>query len=248
MGAEEAEVVWARPERGARGPAPERSRAELTAAAVALADAHGLAAVSMRRVAGELGTGPASLYRYVSGREDLLDLMTDAMTGLVDLDQPLTGDPVEDLTALARQLKAVHLGHPWLLDVPPERLRLGPRGLDYLEHALRAAAPAPVAEGAKLEAVALLNGLVALFARTELASRRAPSRRQAAQAAYLASAAADGRHPLVAAALATAGPVDGSSGAGPVDGSAAGEAIGGAVAPDALFERSVRRVLAGLLR
>jgi AcrR family transcriptional regulator len=61
---DEPRTVWDRPERGSRGPAPERSRAQITAVAVALADAEGLAAVSMRRVAGELGTGPASLYRY----------------------------------------------------------------------------------------------------------------------------------------------------------------------------------------
>lgn len=61
-------LIWTRPERGARGPAAGRSRAELAAAAVAPADRSGLAAVSMRQVAGELGTGPSSLYRYLGGR------------------------------------------------------------------------------------------------------------------------------------------------------------------------------------
>lgn len=74
-------TVWARAERGARGPTPVHSHAELATVAIELADRGGLSAVSMRRVAAGLGTGQASLYRYVSGREDLLDLMTDAVTG-----------------------------------------------------------------------------------------------------------------------------------------------------------------------
>ncbi|NLU66271.1 TetR/AcrR family transcriptional regulator [Streptomyces sp. HNM0574] len=197
----EAPTVWGRPERGARGPAPGYSRAELTAAAVRIADAHGLAAVSMRRVAGELGTGPASVYRYVSGRDDLVDLMTDAVTGEIDLRVPLTGDPVEDLTALARRAKEVHLRHPWLADVPPERLRIGPRGLDYLDHALGAMARVPLPGRTKTEIVALVSTLVTQFARTEAHSRRTPTARAAAQAAWLTSAAADGRHPHAHAAL-----------------------------------------------
>lgn len=58
-------VIWLRPEHAALGRPAERSRGEITAAAVTIADADGLDAVSMRRVAAELGTGAASLYRYV---------------------------------------------------------------------------------------------------------------------------------------------------------------------------------------
>ena len=221
-------TVWERPERGARGPAPERSRAQIAAAAVALADAEGLAAVSMRQVAARLATGPASLYRYLADRDELLDLMLDAMVAEIDLTAPLAGDPVEDLLALAVQAKEVHLRHPWLLDIPAEPLRLGPNGLDYLEHALRVLAPAPLAEQSKLETIGLLNALVTQFARAELQARRSPTGRQQAQAAYLVSAAAAGRHPLIARALA-------------------GQTAAGAAArPGSQFAPVVRRVLAGL--
>ncbi|WP_419992560.1 TetR/AcrR family transcriptional regulator [Streptomyces boninensis] len=220
------DTVWTRPERGARGPAPEHSRAQLTAVAIELADADGLAAVSMRRVAGQLGTGPASLYRYVAGRDDLIDLMSDAVAGEIDLGVPLTGDPVDDLVALAVRTKDVQLRHPWVLDVPPEPLRLGPRGLDYLEHTLRALAPSPLSGQAKLEAIGLLSAQVTIFARTELQGRQAASGRRAAQAAYLAQAAAAGHHPTLAATMADAAE------APPVED---------------LFERLVRRVLTGLL-
>ncbi len=66
--AAEPEVIWARPERSGRGPRPAYSRADIAAAAVRVADAEGLDAVSMRRVAAELGCGTMSLYNYVPAR------------------------------------------------------------------------------------------------------------------------------------------------------------------------------------
>jgi len=227
---EERTTVWERPERGTRGPSPGHSRTRITEVAVRLADAGGLSAVTLRRVAGELGTGPASLYRYVVDRDDLLDLMTDAAAGEIDLSVPLTGDPAADLVALAVRSKEVHLRHPWLLDVPPEPARTGPRGLDHLEYALGALAPVRLPGPAKLETVAMLNALVAALARAELGSGRTPTSRQRAQAAYLAGAARDGARPRLAAALAEQ------------PGGEPGEE------PHVRFERAIRRALAGLLR
>ncbi|MFE3646795.1 TetR/AcrR family transcriptional regulator [Streptomyces sp. NPDC059122] len=236
----EAVLVWQRPERGARGPAPERSREQLAAAAIGLADAGGLAAVSVRQVAKELGTGPASLYRYVAGRDDLVDLMVDAVTGEIDLAVELTGDPAADLVALAARTQEVQLRHPWLLEVAPEAMRVGPRGLDYLEFALCALEPAAGLTGqGKLEAVAVLNALVAMLSGVELRARRSPTGRQAAQSAYLGTVAGRGGHPLLARAL-----VGGAAGA-PAGGNR--PRAGAPVEAGAHFERVVRRVLAGLL-
>ncbi|WP_434587262.1 TetR/AcrR family transcriptional regulator [Streptomyces sp. A5-4] len=226
--AQEPVNVWERPERGARGPAAVHSRAQLTAVAVGLADRSGLPAVSMRQVAKELGAGQSSLYRYISGREDLLDLMADAVTGEVDLDVPLSA-PVEDLLALAVRTKAVHLLHPWLAEIPPEPLRLGPRSLDYLEYALRAMAPTRLLGGTRMEIVALMSALIAQFARVELRGSRANSDRQAAQVAYLGKTASQGDHPHIAAALAD------RAGSDPAEDS------------QALFEQTMRRVLTGLV-
>ena len=92
MPAEGSAPIWMRPERAAVGRPAQRSRAEITATALGIADREGLEAVSMRRVAAELGTGAASLYRYVETREELLDLMSDAAGAEYDpLPQPGTG-------------------------------------------------------------------------------------------------------------------------------------------------------------
>ncbi|OKJ20059.1 regulator [Streptomyces sp. CB00316] len=228
-------TVWSRPERGARGPAPERSRYEITGAALALADAEGLAAVSMRALAQRLGTGPASLYRYVGSRDELLDLMADAVAGELDLSAAPSGDWLGDLVGLALQSKADHARHPWLAALNDRRGEvLGPHAIDYLDHALAVMAPAPGTSRQKLEAIGLLGGLATLFARREAmaAAGEAPGAGDPpAQAAHLAAVAAEGRHPHLLAALTTAGP---PPPAGPAE-------------RDALFERLLRRLLPAML-
>ena len=97
--------IWQRPERAARGPVPEHSRASIAAAGVVLADAEGLAAVTMRRVATAIGAAPASLYRYVENRDELLALMADAATAeLILSDLPSGAGWRRDVLAVARQL------------------------------------------------------------------------------------------------------------------------------------------------
>lgn len=223
------ESIWLRPERAARGPAPGYDRDGLAAAGVALADAEGLAAVTMRAVADALGAGPASLYRYIATREELVELMIDRAHAEVRHPEP-TGDWLADLLALARESRRVMLAHPWLLDATATRTPLGPNTVAYLEHALGALADLEVPSRTKLEAIAVLSAVVAALARTEITQSRAgrtlPEWQQA-QAAYLAHIAAAGQHPHLAATFATAAPDD-----EPVD---------------HLFDRIVGGVLRGLL-
>src|ERR1700678_3836186 len=72
--------VWDLPEHGTRGPRPQHDRAAITAVAVRIADAEGLEAVSMRRVAAELGIANMSLYNYVPAREHLAQLVIDHLS------------------------------------------------------------------------------------------------------------------------------------------------------------------------
>jgi AcrR family transcriptional regulator len=214
--AEGSDVIWMRPERAAAGRPAGHSRDEITAVAIAIADREGLDAVSMRRVAADLGTGAASLYRYLETREDLLDLMTDA-TGAEYVFAEPTGDWLADLLGIGEQARAIMRRHPWLPPLLITRSVLGPYGLVLVEHVLEALAPHPASTEAKLEALALLTAATALFVQNELAGGPA---RQQRNAAYLHHALVSGRHPRLAELLTPAPPAQAGhpeAAAGPAD-------------------------------
>lgn len=215
--------IWLRPERAAVGRPAQRSRAEITAAAVAVADTEGLEAVSMRRVAAELGTGAASLYRYVGTREELLDLMADAAGGEYSFTEP-SGDWLADLVAIGEQSRAIMLRHPWLVALVITRPALGPNGITLLEHVLAVLQPHPADIGTKLEAFAMFNAITALFAQNELAGGSAAQQRNAA---YLDHALTSGEHPRLAELIAQAPPA--------------------AAAPADRYRDIISRILTGLL-
>lgn len=134
-------TIWMRPEtpeRSGPGRRPGFDRAAITRAAVELADSGGLDAVTMRRIAAELGTGAMSLYRYVSSRDDLIDLMIDAVVGEIDLPAHPTGNWRRDLSLVAEQIREVGLRHPWQIPLANRRPTLGPNSLRVLEFALSA--------------------------------------------------------------------------------------------------------------
>jgi AcrR family transcriptional regulator len=191
------DVIWMRPGHAGGGRPALRSREEITAAAMAIADRDGLAAVSMRAVAAALGTGAASLYRYVESREDLLDLMTDAAGGEYRFAEP-TGDWLADLIGIGQQARLIMRRHPWLATLVITRPVLGPNGLDLLERVLGLLASCPASLAAKLDAFAMLNALTALFAQNESGTGPGAGR----NAAHLAHALQAGEHPRLAELLA----------------------------------------------
>jgi AcrR family transcriptional regulator len=109
---------------------------------IAIADAEGLAALSMRRVAGELGAGTMSLYRHVPGKDELVDLMAGAV---LDEAEAAAGAPPAErdgwrarVEAYARIMWALYRRHPWLLQVlAVTRPRLAPGGPARTEWLLR---------------------------------------------------------------------------------------------------------------
>ena len=194
----QAPSIWLRPERASVGRPAQHSRAEITAVALAMADSEGLDAVSMRRVAAELGTGAASLYRYVETREELLDLMTDATGAEYDLPEP-TGDWLADLVEVGRQARAIMRRHAWLAGLVITRPVIGPNGVALIEHVLTVLAPHPAGLDTKFEAFALLNGVTATSVLHELGGGRSLQERHVA---YLLHAAASGDRPRLARLLA----------------------------------------------
>jgi AcrR family transcriptional regulator len=125
--------VWARPRVPGRGPQPSLSLAAIVEAAVAVADAEGVDAVSMRRIAGDLGVGTMSLYRYVETKDDLLDLMTDQVFGEGTFAESHLDDWRDDLRRSAMGYRRLMLRHPWVLSIGVSRPPLGPNVLRRTE-------------------------------------------------------------------------------------------------------------------
>jgi AcrR family transcriptional regulator len=221
-----------RPARLARGPVPEHSVAEIATAAISLADCRGLGAVTMRAVAAAIGAAPASLYRYVNNRSEVLELMADRVAGEYALDEPTTGEPVTDLLALAHQVLAVYLEHPWLLEIAPAAGLPGPNALVYMERILALLSGTALSRYRKLELIGLFGGMIRAFAQMEADQQRAgqdAAQWQQLVASYLIQVAAGGQHPHLAAVLGAPPEVD------------------DALAQEPIFDRALTRILTALL-
>jgi AcrR family transcriptional regulator len=195
--------VWARPRAAGRGPQPSLSLAAIVDEAVAVADAEGVAAVSMRRIAGELGVGTMSLYRYVETKDDLLDLMTDQVMGEGGAPAHL-GDWREDLRSTAVRYRELVLRHPWVLSIGASRPPLGPNVLRRTERLLGTmdGLGLGVGEIAHLTAtvVAYVRGVVfAEIAEAEAVRRTGQSEDDYRRLVgpYLMQVLAAGEHPLM---------------------------------------------------
>ncbi|GLW11623.1 TetR family transcriptional regulator [Microtetraspora sp. NBRC 13810] len=141
MSDDEMITIWMRPERVRRsgpGRRPGYSREQITGVAVRIADAEGVQAATMRRIAAELGTGAMSLYVYVPKRDDLLDLMIDMVMAEVELPDRPGGGWRSDLSLVAHQTRVTGLRHPWLVPLIGSRPTLGPQLLRVNEFALGA--------------------------------------------------------------------------------------------------------------
>lgn len=109
----------AEPDRRRPAPPVELSRERVVRAGIALADAEGLDALSMRTLAAHLGASPMSLYRHVSGKDELVLLMADAAYGEFAVETAPTGGWRTALEWGARALWRVHRRHPWLAHIGP---------------------------------------------------------------------------------------------------------------------------------
>jgi AcrR family transcriptional regulator len=128
-------VIWARLSGQGRGPVRTLDYVAITSAAIALADEDGVDAVSMRKIAGRMNHSPMALYRHVGSKDDLTELMYDAVLGELDLNGIPSGSWRADVARLAREIRRLHHAHPWIARFG-HRPSLGPNARRFLETGL----------------------------------------------------------------------------------------------------------------
>lgn len=116
------------------------TREAIVKAAFLVADTQGLDAVSIRRVATELGVGPMSLYTHISAKADLIALMANELVSEMLVSEPLSTDWREALSQIARRSHRAFVSHPWALEAFARRPRLGPNVVLHAKQMARAVA------------------------------------------------------------------------------------------------------------
>ena len=150
--------IWARPEPGARRPA--HTREAIANAGIAIADAEGLEAVSMRRIAADLGAGTMTLYHYVRTKSELFALMDDVVMGELIVPDDELGEGWRDgFAAIARRSRDVALRHPWLLDVKGGSTT-GPGALRHVEQSLAVASLTGLDGEGQMELIMIVDDFV----------------------------------------------------------------------------------------
>jgi AcrR family transcriptional regulator len=230
------ELLWDPPGPGRRGPRQKISLAQVVDGALAVADADGFEALSMRGLAKHLGVGAMSLYTYVPGKAELLDLMLDTVFGQLPL-ADYAGKPWRArVESVAAENRAMFLAHPWVAAVSTIRPPLGPGLIAKYEHELGAF------DGVGLDDLELDAALTYLLSFVQSAVSAAFE----AERSQLDTAQTDAEwwerfSPLLERVYdATKYPLASRVG------SAAGEAYQSAFSPERAYEFGLQRVLDGL--
>lgn len=229
-------LLWRTRERASRRGKPDLSVDVIVRAAIDLADTAGLAALSMRRVAERLGVGTMSLYTYVPGKAELLDVMLDTVYGETALPDEVPGGWRGRLELIARENLALYQRHPWLLQVATSRPVLGPNVIAKYDYELRAVDGIGLTDVEMDSVLTLIAGYVhgaargaAEVAAAERATGMTDEQWWYAHAPFLERIFDPRRYPTAARV-----------------GAAAGEAHQAAYDPVHAFEFGLRRVLDGI--
>jgi AcrR family transcriptional regulator len=230
-------LLWRTSERASRKGKPDLSVDRIVRAAIDVADGEGLGALSMRRVAERLGVGTMSLYTYVPGKAELIDVMLDTVYGETARPAHVEGGWRARLELIARENLALYRRHPWLLQVVAmTRPPLGPNLMAKYEYELGAIADIGLSDIEMDSVVTLIGGFVHGAARGAVEATQAAQRTGVtdeqwwyATAPYLEKVFDASRYPVAARV-----------------GAAAGEAFRAAFDPDHAFEFGLQRVLDGI--
>ena len=154
------ELLWGGRAEPRRGPKPALSLDEIVRTAIDIADAEGLAAVSMQRLADDLGFTKMAMYRYVPGKSELVALMADHASGPPP-DLTSAGDGWRPkLREWGLRLYDVLHAHPWVITATTGLRVLGPNELGWAETALAALAGTGLDGAEQLDTVGLISGHV----------------------------------------------------------------------------------------
>jgi AcrR family transcriptional regulator len=229
-------LLWRTREAASRKGKPDLSVDRIVRAAIEIADAEGLEALSMRRIAERLGVGTMSLYSYVPGKAELLDVMLDTVHGETVKPADEEANWRSRLEQIARENWELHLRHPWMLQVVTNRAVLGPNVIAKYDAELRAISGIGLSD---LEMDAVLS-LVLGYARG--AARDAVEAAQLERQTGMSDDQWWAIHgPLLSRVL---DPSQYPTGARV--GSAVGEVYGAAYNPEQLFAFGLQRVLDGI--
>ena len=161
-------LAWGIAAHPQRGPKRELSIERIVEAAIEIADAEGLGAVSMSRVATSLGFTTMSLYRYVTSKDDLILLMQEAASTMPVPDDEVERTWREGVTAWVLAIRDAYRAHPWLVDIPVSGAPITPNSLTIVDWFLREARDLPLSDGEKMSALLLLTS----YARATSAQER----------------------------------------------------------------------------
>lgn len=189
------DLLWGRRERGQRGPRPGLSVDAIVDAAMRVADAEGLEAMSMARVAKELGFTTMSLYRHVASKDELLQLMWNASArGTENL--VLEGDGWRArLRSWAMTQRRGLEEHPWITQMPMAAPPLAPNSLTFVELGLRSMDDTGLTDADRLRVIGLLSSYTLSEARMAHDAARAAAHAAAGGDAAGGDAAAAGPVP-----------------------------------------------------
>lgn len=152
------ELLWEGRSAARRGPKPALSLTQIAATGVAIADAVGLEAVSMQRIADELEFTKMSLYRYVASKSELVSVMIELAVGEPPDLAKVRGGWRCHVETWAKHLTASWQDHPWLPYATIGERTMGPREIDWVECALRPLTETRLTDAEQLDAVFLLFG------------------------------------------------------------------------------------------
>lgn len=209
-------LSWGVAERPQRGPKRELSIERIIDTAVAIADQEGLGAVSMSRIASELGFTTMSLYRYVTSKDDVLALMQDTVC---DIPIPAEDDRGPDWRSGLRRWSMASIeviqAHPWFPDIPISGIPLMPNNLAVLDWGLREMRDLPLTDAEKMGIALLLSsyaravGIVERDVRQSREKGATPPQSGEAFTAALVELVTPERFPDLAPLVASGGYADG---------------------------------------